>query len=164
MENEWYEELRDQWKPEHVRLLLVGESPPDDRGDVSRRRFFYADRLERHDNLFRSMIVALYNEGKLATGSSKAPWLERLRADGVHLIDLAVDPINRLTPPRRRAARKSNVSNCLRRIRELSHDGIVVCHIPTFKLLAEPLQAASLPLLHQVGIPFPLPNSDQILN
>lgn len=158
MASEWYQKLRDQWEPEHVQLLLIGESPPDDRGDVSRRRFFYADRLERYDNLFRSVIAALYDEDKLSTGSSKAPWLERLRADGVYLIDLAVVPINRLTPPLRREARKASVIDCLGRIREPSPDGIVVCHMPTFKLLAGPLQAASLPLLHQVGIPFPLPN------
>lgn len=158
MENAWYQTLRERWKPEHVRLLLIGESPPDDRGDLSKRRFFYADRLEQYDNLFRSVIAALYDEDKLSKGASKAPWLERLRADGVYLIDLASTPINALAPPLRRRARIDSVNDCLRRVRELSPDGIVICHKPTFKLLAEPLQAASLPLLHQVGIPFPLPN------
>lgn len=158
MEDEWYQKLRDQWKPERVRLLLIGESPPDDRGDSSRRRFFYADRLEQYDNLFRSVIAALYEEGKLSKGESKAPWLERLRSDGVYLIDLASRPINALAPPARRQARIASVDDCLRRIRQLSPKGVVVCHQPSFELLAAPMQAASLPLLHQVGIPFPLPN------
>jgi hypothetical protein len=35
-EQVWYESLRDQWRPEQVRLLLIGESAPEPSG-VNRR-------------------------------------------------------------------------------------------------------------------------------
>lgn len=158
MENVWYQKLRSQWKPERVSLLLIGESAPDDRGDPSRRRFFYSDRLEQQDNLFRSVIDALYGESRLHMGTSKAPWLERLRADGVYLIDLAPMPINHLPPRARRQAREASVDECVGKARELSPKGIVVCHMPSFKVLSAPLTHASLPLLHNEGVPFPTGN------
>lgn len=123
-------------------------------------QFFYTGLLSQHDNLFRAVIeaLALYNNSHLSKGEPKAPWLERLRTDGIYLVDLATIPINRLAPPVRRQARRASVEGCLRRMGELSRDGIVVCHKRTFELLARPMQAASMPLLRHVGIPFPLPN------
>lgn len=56
----WYAELREKWRPERVRLLLMAESAPADDGDENRRRFFYLDRLSGADNLFRGTVEALY--------------------------------------------------------------------------------------------------------
>ena len=44
-EDTWYAELRAQYQPEHVRLLLIGESAPTDHGGTRPRNFFYADHL-----------------------------------------------------------------------------------------------------------------------
>ena len=55
-EQPWYSALREQWRPEHVRLLLVGESAPNDGGDISKRHFFYASELTASDALFRSVV------------------------------------------------------------------------------------------------------------
>jgi hypothetical protein len=43
-EDFWYAERRARWKPDHVRLLLIAESAPDDGGDIENRRFFTARR------------------------------------------------------------------------------------------------------------------------
>ena len=64
-ENPWYSQLREAWKPSHVRLLLIGESAPDDGGDPNNRRFFYSDRLGS-DNLFRGVVKAMYGRGSMA--------------------------------------------------------------------------------------------------
>lgn len=157
-EEEWYQTLRESWKPRHVRLLLIGESPPEDGGDPTRRRYFYAERLDQYDNLFRSVVAALYDGGRLSKGDPKTPWLDRLRSDGVYLIDLCSAPVNALTPEARRRTRNTSVEGCVRCVSELAPDGIVICHTPSYSLLAEPLRAASLPLLHEKAIPFPLPN------
>ncbi|TQS94359.1 hypothetical protein EU811_00800 [Arthrobacter sp. TS-15] len=157
-EEEWYQSLREQWKPTHVRLLLIGESAPDDGGDPNNRRFFYAEPLSQADNLFRSVVVAFYDSGKLTKGDLKEPWLTRLRNDGVYLIDLASQPVNAISPAARRAALMASVDDCVRRVKELNPDGILICHTPTFELLAGPLKAALLPLLHDEAIPFPLGN------
>lgn len=158
-ENPWYSDLRENWKPARVRLLLIGESPPDNGGDPERRRFFYAEPLSHADNLFRSVVQALYGSGKLTKGDPKAPWLERLRNDGVYLIDLAARPVNSLGSTARRQARRDGVEACITRATQLDPEGIIVCHTPSYDVLAAPLRAAGLPLLHDEPIPFPLGNT-----
>lgn len=158
-ENPWYQTLRSKWKPAKVRLLLIGESAPADHGDPANRRFFYSEPLSHADNLFRSVAAALYNSGKLTKGDSKQPWLERLRTDGVYLIDLAPEPVNALSGAARRSALRANVDDCVKRATELQPEGIIICHGPSFALLKNPLNAAGLPLLHDAPIPFPLGNT-----
>ena len=55
-EDAWYAERRTRWQPEHVRLLLIAESAPDDGGDIANRRFFYDDNLTAKDGLFREVV------------------------------------------------------------------------------------------------------------
>jgi hypothetical protein len=141
----WYQALRTRWKPRHVRLLLIGESAPDDRGDPTNRRFFYSESLSGSKNLFRSVVSALYDSGKLSKGDAKAPWLQRLHDDGVYLIDLASSPVNSLTGSARRAALRNSVDSCVQRAAALAPEGIIVCHTPSFRILVEPLRAANLP-------------------
>jgi hypothetical protein len=155
----WYSDLRETWKPAAVRLLLIGESPPDDGGDPTRRRFFYAEPVAQADNLFRSVVDALYGSGKLTKGDLKAPWLERLRDDGVFLIDLAARPVNALSNGARQRARRDGVGACIERAAQLAPEGIIICHTPSYNVLAAPLRAAGLPLLHDEPIPFPLGNT-----
>lgn len=157
-EDAWYQTLRARWQPRRVHLLLIAESPPDDGGEVSDRRFFYSDRVSGSDNLFRGVVDALYASGKLTKGESKEPWLERLRADGVYLIDLADRPVNALKASARRQVLRENVAGCLEHATRLDPDGVLVCHSPSYSLLDGPLRAAGLPLLHDVPIPFPLGN------
>ena len=96
-EEPWYSLLREQWKPNRVHLLLIAESAPDDHGDPSQRRFFYADHFGGADNLFRSVVHAMYGTTKEdLKQTGKRPWLERLRSDGFYLIDLAPYPSTRV--------------------------------------------------------------------
>ncbi|HWK19289.1 MAG TPA: hypothetical protein VNR37_00770 [Microbacteriaceae bacterium] len=158
-EEPWYAQLREKWKPEKVRLLLIAESAPDDRGDPSRRRFFYADRLTI-DNLFRSVVLALYDVTKDdLVRTEKTDLLARLKDDGVYLIDLVPYPINGLDGAARRQAQTQNVAGCVARGKELVPEGVVVIKKDIFALLDRPLRAAGLPVLHERGIPFPLGNT-----
>src|SRR5690606_22746825 len=88
----WYEELRATYRPRVVRLLLIGESPPDP-GDGA-RRFFYAPTLS-HDNLYRGVAAAFYGTELGFDPSEKLAVLDRLRADGVWLIDAVDEPIDK---------------------------------------------------------------------
>lgn len=155
-EQVWFESMRDQWRPAPVRLLLVGESAPDFSGD--QRRFFYAPTVSQYDNLFRGVIEALYGHSGLRKGEDRAPWLERLRTDGVYLIDLVPYPVNGLTAQDRRRARQDHVDSCVAAIDRLAPDGVVICHAPTFRELREPLRRTGARLLHDQPIPFPLGN------
>lgn len=155
-EDPWYAARRASWKPERVRLLLVAESAPDDGGDVANRRFFYDEHLTSKDGLFREVVRALYGDPPLVSGpNAKKPWLEKLKADGVFLIDLATVPVNDFTPPDRAVALGRNVAETVRFASELQPDGMVLVKQNVFELLSEPVRAAGLPLLHDEFIPFP---------
>lgn len=125
-EDPWYAERRARWKPDQVRLLLVAESAPDDGGEIANRRFFYDEQLTGNDGLFREVVRALYDNPTLTSGpGAKRPWLEKLRADGVFLIDVAAVPsmswaqqlaqqlwCAALRTPWRRPASSSQVGSC----------------------------------------------------
>lgn len=152
----WYTTLREAHRPECIRVLLVGESAPDP--GVSERRFFYAPMLTGADNLFRGVVHAVYGCSPGTAGDTKTPWLDRLKADGVFLIDLVPFPVNAMTSRDRAKARRDHVASCVERACELDPAGVIVCHGPTFKVLNAPMRAAGLPLLHEQPIPFPLGN------
>jgi hypothetical protein len=155
-EGPWYELLRKAHRPALVRVLLIGESAPDPGAED--RRFFYAPVLDRRDNLFRGTIAAFYGCSPGKAGDSKKPWLDRLMADGVYLIDLVPFPVNKLTRKERAKALRDHVGACVDAVRALKPTGVIVCHTPSFKLLSAPLLAGGVPLLHQTAIPFPLAN------
>lgn len=158
MPDTWYDDLRRQWKPDAVRVLLVGESAPDP--GAAERRFFYAPTLDRRDNLFRGVVEALYEPiPRGSTGQPKWPWLERLRADGVYLVDLVPFPVDKLTSGERRRARREHVAALVEQAQALEPGGVIVCHAPTFEEVASALRAAGLPLLHDDALPFPLGNT-----
>lgn len=153
----WYAQLRERWRPPCVRVLLIGESAPDPAAD--NRRFFYAPTLDRRDNLFRGVVAAFY--GPIppgSTGQPKDPWLQCLKRDGVFLIDLVPHPIDKLPPATRRSARRERAAECASETATLRPEGVIVCHGPTFQVLAPELRAAGAPLLHDEPIPFPLGN------
>jgi hypothetical protein len=153
----WYEELRGRWKPSKVRLLLVGGSAPDP--GSAERRFFYAETLDRRDNLFRGVVAALYEPiPRGSSGQVKEPWLRRLRDDGVFLVDLVPFPVNKFSGRDRRGARREHVPALISEALGLAPAGVIVCHEPTFDDVAVAMLDAGLPLLHDAALPFPLGN------
>ena len=159
VEEPWYSQLRQQWRPQQIRLSMIAESAPDDGGDVSRRRFFYAEKLGA-DNLFRGVVDAMYGTTKddlKRTG--KRPWLKRLQTNGFFLIDLAPYPVNALGSAARRRALLDAVPGCVSRAAEVAPEGVVVVKADLYPMLAGPLRNADLPLLHDGPIAFPLGNT-----
>lgn len=156
MPTDLYATQRKRYRPRPVRLLLIGESAPDP-GDAE-RRFFYNPKLHRHDNLFRGVVEALGRGPLGRADSDKTRLLGAFQADGVYLIDLVQVPVDKWSRRERAQARRDGVSACVEQARALKPVGVVVCHGPTFDVLAAPLRAAGLPLLHDQRIPFPLGN------
>lgn len=162
-EDAWCQRLRRQWRPERVKLLLVGESAPDAGAGTGtaagavQRRFFYAPTVNRADNLFRGVVLALYGE-KVSAGDDRAPLLRRLLNDGVWLVDLVPFPVNHLSPSARSRALLKHAPARTQQILDIAPDGIIICHVPTFRALAPALVEAGATLLHREPIPFPLGN------
>jgi hypothetical protein len=159
-EEPWYAQLRSEWKPDRVKLLMIAESAPANGGDVKGRRFFYAaDRLGP-DNLFRGVVEAMYGTSKVdLQQTGKRPWLERLRDDGFFLIDLTPYPVNALGAAERRRVLHDAVPGCVARASALDPVGVVVVKVDLYGILAPSLRSAGLPLLHDSPIAFPLGNT-----
>jgi hypothetical protein len=152
----WYEELRERYRPDRLRVLLVAESPPDPgAGD---RRFIYSPELQA-DNLYRGIAEALYGERPNFDVRDKPAALEQLKADGFWLIDAVDAPVNKLGSTARAAAIEAAAANlvdtCVRLAPEL---GVIICHGKVYATVATPLRAAGVNVLHDEPLPFPLGN------
>jgi hypothetical protein len=98
-------------------------------------RFFYAPTLAAADNLFRGVVQGLYGHRfpTGSAGSSKVEWLQRLKADGVFMIDVVPHSINKLSCPERRQLLREHSRSAVNRMGKMAPRGIVVCHNPTFR-------------------------------
>lgn len=106
------ERLRRSYRPERVRLLLVGESPP------ASGRFFY-----REDS-------GLYRAVREAFGVAHPEWgdeefLWHFQGAGCYLIDLCREPVDRMDPAARRAACIASEPALSREIAKLRPEAIV---------------------------------------
>ena len=153
----WYEELRQRYRPNLVRLLLIGESPPDPRD--ADRRYFYAPTLSQHDNLYRGVSEALYGSLVDFDVRAKVANLAQLREDGVWLVDAVEHPVNARSKSERRRAIRQNVSGLVERCLIINPTlGAILCHGPVYDATAEPLRQAGIRVLHDDALPFPLGN------
>lgn len=153
----WYQTLRESYRPTDIRVLFVGESPPDP-GDAQ-RRFFYSPRLFSADNLFRGLMKALYDADSSDLRDDKPQWLGRFKDDGFWLVDLTDRPVNQLSDKERRRVRSEAAPHAAARIQATQPSaGVIVCHTPTYKVLVNALGTGSPPILHDQPIPFPLGN------
>jgi hypothetical protein len=156
LSKQWYEELREQHRSKQVEILLIGESPPDP--GTGKRRFFYSPVLT-YDNLYRGVAEAIYGDTPGFDVSDKPAVLERLRADGLWLIDAIDFPVDKKGSATRRAAIAAGVPGLVERCMELAPKrGVIICHSLVFKLAAPGLREAGVLVLHDEPIPFPLGN------
>lgn len=155
MEDPWYSERRERWRPETINLLLIAESAPAIRpGD--RRRYFYDEDLTGSDGLFREVVKVLLGTGSLRSGNgAKVPWLRQLRNMGVYLIDLSPVAVDKDMVTDRRGTLQRYVPDCVERASSLKPEGVVLIKRNVFELLRDPMRDAGLQLLHDAPIPFP---------
>lgn len=155
MNTAWYDELRERYRPDVVRVLLIAESPPDPaEGD---RRFFYSPTLTGPDNLYRGVAEAVYGTEPDFDVTDKPAVLDRLTADGYWLIDLCDHPVNHLSSTQRRHELRQAVPNLVARARDISPTtGAIVCMTPVHRLVTRPLREAGVTVLHDEPFPFPM--------
>lgn len=152
----WYDDLREQYRPAQLRVLLIGESPPDP-GDRD-RRFFYAPTLAKEDNLYRGVAKALYEYEHIDIRDKPAV-LTRLRDQGFWLIDAVDEPINKKTRPQRRRLIRAELADLVAACVELAPErGAIICHVLVYEVAAQPLRRAGVRLLHDQPLPFPIGN------
>jgi hypothetical protein len=147
MSNDSVREVRDKrvkaaerWRPERVRTLLVAEAPPQ-----ASNRYFYFDNVPDHDDLFRYVVRGCF--GVLPDRPEKTYWLERLRNEGIFLIDLQLDPVDG-------SSLSEHVPNLVSRCRALSPERIILIKVTVYDAAFKKLKAAGLPVVDE-RIPFP---------
>jgi hypothetical protein len=106
------ERLRRQYRPAHVRLLFIGESPP------ASGRFFY----RKDSGLYRAMRDAFR---AIDPSINDDTFLEMFQRSGCYLIDACAVPVDRLDARSRRAACLESESSLVRSIRHLDPAVIV---------------------------------------
>ena len=85
------ERLRRRYRPDEIRLLFIGESPP------ASGRFFY----RQDSGLYRALRDAFH---ALDQSIEDDRFLECFKEAGCYLIDVCPEPVDHLAGPRRRAA------------------------------------------------------------
>ena len=106
------QKIRESWKPETVKVLVVGESPP------ANGTFFYCG----DSNLYRYTKEA-FEEAFGVEWRSTEEFLSFFRECGCYLVDLCDDPVNGLDDRLRQQKRTEGIQ---RLAREISQAGAAV--------------------------------------
>jgi hypothetical protein len=134
---------RDRWarvfRPDKVRLLLIAEAPPS-----ALDRYFYFPIVPRQDSLFREVARALLSVEP--TRENKRQLLERLKGEGVFLIDAVPEPMA--------GQNRIDIGRLIGRVRRLEPTKVIVVKTSVFDRIFEPLRDAGIPVV-PIRIPFP---------
>ncbi len=140
-ENRKKERLRSRYRPARVRILFVGESPP-----ASGRFFYQADSglYRAIRDTFRAALPALPEEG----------FLDSFRNLGCYLVDLCGDPVDRLSPERRKQACREGEFRLTRMLKELRPEVVIVVIRSITKNVRRAQESANWTGLH-IELPYP---------
>jgi hypothetical protein len=106
------ETLRARYRPQSVRMLFIGESPP------TSGRFFY----NRDSALYRALCDAFHLVDETIVDEN---FLAVFQAEGCYLIDACRQPVDRMEPAARRAACVAGEALLSRSIQTLQPETIV---------------------------------------
>lgn len=150
----WYERLREQWRPDCVRLLIIDEAAPELSAD-SKHEFFYSPTVVSWDPLFRAVVDVYFDGDFPPAGADKSPYLERLRDLGVYVIEAIPFPVGGYSRGERPHLTARFARSTVERARELEPAGALIAFNSGYRLLGPGLEAAGVPLLQDGPVPFP---------
>ena len=130
-----------RYRPARVRLLLVAEAPPN-----ASDRYFYFEKVEEHDHLFRAVVRTVLRE---EPARDKATQLRRLQACGVFLMDLKTDPKSGAGEDLSRF-----VPGLVERVVTCAPEHVVLIKANVYDLAYRPLRDANVPVVDE-RLPFP---------
>jgi hypothetical protein len=157
-----YETVRQKYKPQHIKFLLIAESPPPPPDIQSSRQFYYSDRIRRDDRLFTNTIWALYpetaelKEADLESGKEK--WLNRFKADGWYMIEaLEESQEHEVTKGDRQAKIAHALPSLLERVKQLAEKDtkIILIKSNVFDVAVGPLIQAGYNVLNTELVDYP---------
>lgn len=157
-----YEHARERYKPKHISLLLIAESPPPSAEVPSSRHFYRSEQVRVNDRLFTNTIWALYPETagmpERELELHKENWLRRLQTDGVYMIEaLLISQRHSVTKEQRQERIRAALPKLIARIHELasSDTRIILIKSNVFDVAAEPLRQAGFQVLNIALVDYP---------
>lgn len=157
-----YEEIRQSYRPDQVKYLLIAESPPPSAEAAGSRHFYRTDRVRPDDRLFLNTIKALYPEtaerADRELETDKEQWLRRFQHDGWYMIEaLETSMRHEVTKKDRQANIKLALSRLIERVREIAvkDTKIMLIKSNVFEVATEPLRAAGFTVLNQQLLDYP---------
>nr|AIA13718.1 hypothetical protein [uncultured bacterium] len=157
-----YDDTRQQYRPQHIKLLLIAESPPPAAHIQSSRQFYRSDRVRTDDRLYANTIRALYPEAaevpEVQLQTDKEQWLRRLQQDGVYMIEaLEESQQHAVTKKQRQARIDACLPRLLARVRALAepYTKIILIKSNVFAIAAEPLRQAGFTVLNTGLVDYP---------
>jgi len=157
-----YETIRQSYKPDHIHVLLIAESPPPAANIQSSRQFYYADRIRKADRLFVSTIKALYEDADTLTEAqieaNKEVWLRRFQADGFYMIEaLDESQPHEATKRERQEKIRAHLPALITKVRSLCAPDtrIILIKSNVFDVAAQPLRDAGFQVLNTELVDYP---------
>ena len=157
-----YEKERQKYKPQHVKYLLIAESPPPSAEIQSSRQFYYTDRIRKDDRLFVNTIRALYHEtlnvSEMELEERKTDWLNRFKDDGWYMIEaLETSQQHEVTKKQRQEKIAAAVPQLIERVHKLAEKdaGLILIKSNVYEVAAEPLRDAGFKVLNHELVDYP---------
>ncbi|MBN1860316.1 MAG: hypothetical protein JW840_02520 [Candidatus Thermoplasmatota archaeon] len=118
--------MRNRYRPQKVKYLLIGESPP--KCDDENVRFFYNPEIELHDNLFKSVMRAVFPTSMTDyQKGDKGKYLVKFQSKGFYLIDATDIPVNKTARKERREILRKDMNGKIGEI-----EGLISIKTPIF--------------------------------
>jgi hypothetical protein len=136
------EELRRSYRPDKIKILLVGESAP-----VS-GKFFY--RKSAMTTFTARVFESVYGQAFEDT----ADFLRCFKANGCYLDDLSLVPVNAMGPVARGRALRESIQSLAKRIIEMEPQVVVAVLRKIGPHVRQAVQFAGLPIVFR-SLPFP---------
>jgi hypothetical protein len=157
-----YDDIRQQYKPKHIKFLLIAESPPPAADVQSSRQFYRSEQIRKDDRLFTNTIKALYaeaaNKSEAELEQEKEHWLRTFQADGWYMIEaLEESQVHEVTKKQRQARIQDVLPRLLERVEELANKDtkIILIKSNVFDVAAEPLREAGFTVLNTELVDYP---------
>lgn len=157
-----YDKIRQKYRPDHIKVLMIAESPPPNADTDSSRHFYRTDKIRRDDRLFTNTIKALYPEAADKTENQIQPdkekWLKKFQADGWYMIEALEDSqVHEVTKEQRQDRIRKELPKLLTRVKELvdKNTKIILIKSNVFEVATEPLRQAGYDVLNRELLDYP---------
>jgi hypothetical protein len=154
-----YKQAREKYKPEKVRVLFIGESPPRWK-EKDEPRYFYFEKVEKRDHLFKSVMKALFPREfqEYEQGKSKARLLKKFKKHGFFLVDACETPINQHKEGAfRNLLVKKSLPSLVKKVKQVAGPETKIIFIKdnVHRIAAKKLEKEGFQVLHQEPLKFP---------